>query len=444
MFMAAVIGVIVVVLFIMSTWQRHLDRDEKQDMLGKIEDAVARGSHKPIAQYPQINPYTCIGCGSCIEACPEDEVIGLVNGIAHVVHASRCVGHAHCEFACPVNAIKVGLGNVALRPDIPILSEELETSIPGVYIAGELGGISLIRNAIAQGGQVIDTIARKLQKQGPSRTPGVVDVVIVGAGPAGLAASLKAIEQKLSYVTISQEEVGGAVRKYPRRKLTLVQAVNIPLYGKMKSGEYEKETLVDLWNEITRTYQVKIQAGTSLKDVKRQGQALAVTTNTGILLARSVVLAVGRRGTPRKLGVPGEESAKVLYELIDAATYNRQRVLIVGGGDSAVEAAIGLANQTGNTVTMSYRQANFFRLKSRNEARIKEYVAKRRIAVHFASEVSSIESDAVILTINQQGSKRSARLPNDYVLIFAGGEPPYPLLKQIGIRFGGNAAQVAA
>jgi thioredoxin reductase/NAD-dependent dihydropyrimidine dehydrogenase PreA subunit len=444
MFMAAVIGFLVVILMLMGAWQRHLDREEKKETLEKLQDAVVRGSNKPLAQYPQINPYTCIGCGSCIEACPEDEVIGLVNGIAHIVHGSRCVGHGNCEFACPVGAIKVGLGDVALRPDIPVLSKDMETSIPGVYIAGELGGIALIRNAIAQGSQAIDVIAQKLRNQRAPQVSGAVDVVILGAGPAGMAASLRAIEHKLNYVTVSQDEVGGAVRKYPRRKLTLVQAVNIPLYGKMQGGEHEKEELVALWEKIIRTHNVKIQTGIGLKDIKRKGDRLEVLTSSGSFLTRSVVIAIGRRGIPRKLGVPGEETGKVMYELIDAATYNRQKLLIVGGGDSAVEAAIGLANQTSNTVTMSYRKENFFRLKSRNEQRIRDYMAQKRIQVVFSSDVRAIEPEAVTLIIERQGRKQDLRVPNDYVFIFAGGDPPYPLLKQIGIRFGGETTKAAA
>lgn len=439
--MLGVIGFLVIALYLLSRWQRRIDQRDKAETLEKFQDAVSRGSNKPLAQFPQINPYSCIGCGSCIEACPEDEVIGLVNGIAHIVNGARCVGHAMCEFACPVGAIKVGLGNTALRPDIPRLSEEGETSIPGVFVAGELGGIALIRNAISQGTLVMDAIDKRLRQTPSPSIPGLVDVVIIGAGPAGLAASLRAVEKKLRYVVLSQDDAGGAVRKYPRRKLTLVQTMNIPLYGKLKGGEYEKETLVALWDKILKEHQVHIQAGHGLKSLRRSGTLLEVTTTLGkTVLTRTVVLAIGRRGIPRKLGVPGEEAGKVLYELVDATSFHHQKMLIVGGGDSAVEAAMGLANQKGNLVTLSYRKEDFFRLKSRNEQRIRDYLSKKKIRAIFSSDVTQITPTSVTLRVDQKGQKSEVILPNDHVLVFAGGEPPYPMLKQFGIQFGGTSA----
>ncbi len=439
MFTLGIIGFLVVLFTILGIWQRRVDRQEKETTLAHLRDAQARGTNKPITQYPQINPYTCIGCGSCIEACPEDNVIGLVNGIAHIVNGSRCVGHGNCEYACPVNAIKVGLGDVALRPDIPVLSEDLETSIPDIYIAGELGGISLIRNAMAQGAQVVDTIARRLQKQHVPTGSDILDLLIVGAGPAGLAAGLKATELKLNYLMISQEDVGGAVSKYPRRKMTLVQPVTLPLHGRLKGGEYEKETLIELWNQLIKTYNIRLKTRVGLVSVKTHGPIFEVQTTGGPLRCRTVVMALGRRGTPRRLGIPGEEATKVMYQLIDASTYIRQKILIVGGGDAAIEAVTGLANQVSNVVTLSYRKENFFRLKSRNEQRINEYIAQKRIQVYFSSEVESIEPKNVALLIEKNGRKERLRIPNDYVFIFAGGDPPYPLLKQMGIRFGGES-----
>jgi thioredoxin reductase/NAD-dependent dihydropyrimidine dehydrogenase PreA subunit len=438
MFTLGIIGFLIVTLAVLGTWQRRIDRQHKQKTLEELRDAVHRGTHKPLSQYPRIDPYLCVGCGSCIAACPEDGVIGLVNGIAHIIHGSRCVGHGRCEEACPVGAIKVGLGDVALRPDIPILSPELETSVPGIFIAGELGGLALIRNAFDQGCRVVDAIARRLKAGTVLTAPGSYDLLIVGAGPAGLAASLAAIEKKLTYVTISLDDVGGAVRKYPRRKLTLVQEAKIPLYGRMTSREYAKEEIVELWDKIISRFNVKIQTGVGLLNAQRKTDLFEVTTTSGALFCRAIVLALGRRGTPRKLSVPGEEAEKVFYQLVDTASYTGQNLLIVGGGDSAVEAATGLANQPGNTVTVSYRKEDFFRLKSRNEQRIREYMAQNRLRVLFSSQVESIAPKEVLLKVGKAGTEERLRIRNDYVFIFAGGDPPYPLLKKMGIRFGGN------
>src|SRR5205807_51078 len=278
MFTWGIIIFIVVLLTVLGAWERKLDREEKAKALEEINTAKERRSHKAITQYPMIKPYLCIGCGLCIEACPEDEVIGLVNGIAHIIHGSRCIGAARCEEVCPVNAIKVGLGDVKSRPDIPILTEEMETSVPGVYIAGELGGLSLIKKALDQGSQVVSTIARKLKEHPIPGGSDVLDVLIVGSGPAGIAATLKAVEQKLRYTTICQDDVGGTVKKYPRRKLTLVQSVDIPLHGQWPGREYSKEEVLALWEMLIKKHNISIKTHCALVSLKRDGSLLEVKT----------------------------------------------------------------------------------------------------------------------------------------------------------------------
>jgi thioredoxin reductase len=352
-----------------------------------------------------------------------------------------------------VGAITVGLGDISSRPDIPIISESQETTIPGIYIAGELSGIGLIRHAIDQGARAVADIARKLAEQKRSAGEGVVDVLVVGSGPAGISATLKAMEQKLSYTTIDQDELGGTVRKYPRRKLTLTQTVEIPLYGRMPGKEYHKEDLLELWEGIIKKFNVSIQRPIKLLGIQNKGEYFEAETSTGPIRSRAVVLALGRRGTPRKLGVPGEEQEKVLYQLIDAATYNGQNLLVVGGGDSAIEAAVALASQEGNTVTISYRKHDFFRLKAKNEQRIRDHIEKKRIRVLFSSDVKEVAEKHVILSIlgdekgkgeateGEESGEKLVRLDNDYVFVLAGGEPPFPLLKQIGIGFGGSESR---
>ena len=436
-FILGVTAVLGALLAVLGFWQRRLDKAHRDKTLAQLREARDRGSHRAIAQYPQISPSLCIGCGSCVAACPEDGVLGLVDGIACVIHGSRCVGHARCELACPVGAIRVGLGDLVLRPDIPILTEELETSVPGVYIAGELGGMALIRHAVEQGARAAEAIARHLP-QSPARD--AADVVIVGAGPAGLSASLKAAQKKMRFVTLSLDELGGTIRKYPRRKLTLVQPVEIPLHGRMAGGEYSKEDLISFWEKIIAEHRIPIQTGHSLESVRREGGLLEVRTSGGVFRGGAVILALGRRGVPRKLGAPGEESEKVLYQLADAATYTGARILVVGGGDSAIEAATGLANQKGNTVALSYRKEAFFRLKERNEARIRDYGAQGKVRVLFSSRVERIAPEAVTLAVGEGPGAERLDLPNDYVFVLAGGDPPFPLLKKIGIAFGGEAS----
>ena len=428
----------VLFLGVLGLWQRRVAEEQHRRVVEEIQDANERGTRRAIAQHPQIDAVACIGCGSCVKACPEDGVLGLVHEVAHVIHGSRCIGHGRCAVACPVEALTVGLGDVSQRTDIPVLSEQLESSVPGLYIAGELGGFALIRNAIEQGKRAVDSIAQRVRPGPPQE--GIADVLIVGAGPAGIAASLKAIECKLSYMTIAEEDLGGTVRKYPRRKLTMTQPVDLPLYGRMKKSQYLKEELVDLWDGIVRDFGVVVRERTRLTGLERDDGVFVAQTSHGELRARFVVLALGRRGTPRRLGVAGEDAEKVLYQLVDTSTYTDEHLLVVGGGDSAIEAATGLADQSGNVVTLSYRKPNFFRLKARNEERIMRYAAEGRVRCMFSSGVEDIRDDSVELRLDDV---TTVVLPNDYVFVFAGGEPPYPLLKSMGIRFGGEEANHA-
>jgi thioredoxin reductase/ferredoxin len=427
---------ILAILAALARWQRRIDAQATLRIVAELREAEGTGSARALAQYPQIDPVACIGCGSCIAACPETGVIGLIDGIARVIHGSRCIGHARCEEQCPVGAIRVGLGDISGRSDIPILTENLETSVPGIFIAGELGGIALIRHAIDQGRVAAEAAAARARE---IPTPaGLLDLLIVGSGPAGISASLRAKELGLSSRTIDRDELGGTVRKYPRRKLTLLQTVELPLHGKIRGREYAKEELIELWERVIAEHELPISTGISLSGGRAEGDTIIAETSAGEVRARSVILALGRRGTPRRLGVPGEELEKVLYRLVDAATWRDQRILVVGGGDSAIEAATALADQPGNQVTLSYRKESFHRLKARNAERLAEYRSAKRLRVLLRSQVVRIEDGLVVVELHTAGTERLYRLANDAVFIFAGGDPPFPLLHRFGIAFGGG------
>lgn len=396
-----------------------------------MEEAAELGITRPMGQYPFIDVSRCIGCGSCVAACPEGDVLGVVFGKAMIINGMRCVGHGYCEQACPVMAIEVGLGSVKEREDIPQLTEWLETNIPGLYIIGELSGLSLIRNAIQQGRRAIDHIALQLQSRTKSQAD-ECDVIIVGFGPAGLSASLNCIHHGLSYMVLDQQDPGGTLRQYPNRKLVMTQDMEIPLYGKLKGGEYSKEHLLGIWEQVLQTYAIKLQTSSRVTAVRFEDNYFRVSTTQGEYLGNSVILALGRRGTPRKLNVPGEELAKVMYQLTDAQSYRNARILIVGGGDSAIEAAIGLARQKGNQVTISYRQEKFFRIKKKNQDRINELVEKHQIVPLFNSAVQFIDAHSVQVRVKDE----TVNLPNDYVFVFAGGDPPFKMLQEMGIEFG--------
>jgi len=326
------------------------------------------------------------------------------------------------------------MASPSMGADMPTLSSEHETTVPNLFIVGELGGLALIKNAVNQGRDCIDTILDRFTARGTARTlPDVYDVLIVGAGPAGIAASLRAIQHKLKYVTIERDEVGGTVAKYPRQKLVMTSPVEFPMYGKFKKTELSKENLLAFWDKVLHRADFKVRTGQRVDDIKRGADGIfTVITQDAQFRAHAVILALGRTGTPRKLGVKGEDLPKVMYRLIEADHYINKKILVVGGGDSAVEAAMGLAHQIGNKVTLSYRSAQFSRIKERNSQRVAEAIKSGKVEVLFNSNPLEFKEEAVVIDV--QGQPRE--IPNDYVWIFAGGTPPNDFLKKIGVGFG--------
>jgi len=304
--------------------------------------------------------------------------------------------------------------------------------VPNLFVVGELGGLALIKNAINQGRECIDTITSRLQRT--ARPAGDVrDVCIVGAGPGGISASLRAIERKISYVTFEQDEFGGTVAKYPRQKIVLTSPVEFPLHGKFKKLQLSKEDLLQFWHKVHKESGLSLRTREKVDSIRRGDDGLfTISTARGKVRARAVILALGRRGTPRKLEVPGEDLPKVMYSLIDAEAYTNAKILVVGGGDSAVETAMGLAHQRGNSVTLSYRKEAFSRIKERNTQRLKDYVKKGSLKVLFNSQPVDIRKASVVLEV--QGQRRE--IPNDYVWVLAGSLPPNEFLQQAGVQLG--------
>ena len=390
-----------------------------------LSEAVRDGLNEPPSLHPVVDAGRCIGSGTCVKACPEG-ALGIVHGKAVLTNAAACIGHGACMAACPVEAIKLVFGTEKRGIDIPDVSPEFETNVPGIFVAGELGGMGLIRKAAEQGRQAMEALRKRADGSFD------YDVFIAGCGPAGLSAGLSAIQHKLRYKLIEQEDsLGGAVYHYPRNKVAMTSPVNLALVGTVKFGEVKKEDLLAFWLDVVENQGVTISFGECLQGVEPHDGGFIVQTSAGTYTARSVLLAMGRRGTPRKLEVPGEESAKVTYRLIDPEQFAGRSVLVVGGGDSALEAAISLSEQPGTKVQLSYRSASFSRVKQKNRLMLEQQQTAGRLKVLLNSSVSHISEREV--KIDQQGETRVYR--NDAVIVCAGGLLPTPLLQKIGIKF---------
>jgi len=404
-------------------------RRRQKQSLRTLEESLEAGLTEPASLHPIVDPTLCIGCGSCVSACPEKGVLGLIRHKAVLVNPTSCIGHGACKASCPEGAITLVFGTERRGVDIPEVSPDFESGVPGIFIAGELGGMGLIRNATEQGRQAMDSVERRIRVDGANGQD--LDCVIVGAGPAGLSATLAAMEKGLKTITIDQESVGGTVAHCPRGKLVMTSPAVLPVVGKMPFREVSREELLSFWQKIIDEHGVRIQGQEALTDViPVDGGGFEVVTSKQRYTTRTLILAIGRRGTPRKLGVSGEDSAKVTYRLADPKQYDGHKVLVVGGGDSALEAACSIAEESDAEVWLSYRSEAFQRAKRKNRDRVDALESAGRLTILLSSNVIKIDKDSVL--ISQLDSETT--IPNTAIIVCAGGVLPTPFLKKIGIQ----------
>src|SRR6267143_2235289 len=411
-----------VIIVLVLYYRRH--HKKETHYRARLEETKKSAIPEPLTLHPVIDTNKCIGSSACVKACPE-HALGIVKGQAVLVEPDHCIGHGACEAVCPVDAIKLVFGTEKRGIDIPYVKPTFETNVPGIFIAGELGGMGLIRKGVEQGARAMESIHKN--KGGANE----LDVVIIGAGPAGFAASLAAKQYGLRFVTIEQEDsLGGSVYHYPRHKITMTAPMRLPIVGEVKMFEISKEELLTFWNRVLRQTGLKIHFMERMETITKTGGGFVVKTSKNSYKTKNVLLAIGRRGTPRKLGARGEEQPKVVYRLIEAEQYRGQHVLVVGGGDSAAEAALAVAAEPGTTVTLSCRGYEIFtRPKEKNRQQLKQFAAQGKVNVLVKATAKEIGKDTV--TIEQEG--KTFELKNEAVIVCAGGTLPTPFLKEIGV-----------
>ncbi len=419
-----VIGIFL--LGVLLVYIRKLRR-ESRIVEEKIRVAKEDGVHEPVSLHPVVDINSCIQSGACIRACPEKDILGIRNGKATVINASHCVGHGACFHACPTQAITLCIGTEKRGVDLPHVNQYFESNVKGIFIAGEMGGMGLIKNAVEQGKQAVENIVRSINRKGNEE----YELIIIGAGPAGISATLTAKKYQMKTLTLEQDSIGGTVFTFPRAKIVMTSPMDLPLHGKVKLFETDKSELLKLWTTVLGKNEIKIKENTKVEKIVPENGGFRILTKQGESYStKKVLLAIGRRGSPRKLNIPGEESAKVAYRLLEPELISEKKAVVVGGGDSAIESALLLAEQ--NQVTLSYRKDAFSRLKPKNKQKLDEAVAAGKFEVLLNSNVISIENKVV--TIEVAGQEAPLQLENDLVYIFAGGELPTQFLKNAGIE----------
>lgn len=424
--MKTIIGIHAAIAVLAVVWMlvvalRNQRREQRAAALLRLHGR-AEG---PPTLHPVIDSDVCIGSGACVRACPEDRALVIVKGRGHLAQAAGCVGHGECLRACPVDAITLVFGSARRGVDLPEVDQTFESSQRGLHIAGELGGMGLIATAVRQGVKAVDAIAGAVQ-----RGSDAVPLLVVGAGPAGIAAMLAARSRGLAARWIEKEaSIGGAVRSYPRGKVVMTTPIELPIYGRVHLRRTSKAALIELWNDVLERSQIQPEFGIALESVTREGDVLVATTSAGAIRAQRVLLATGRRGRPRRLGVPGEELAHVHHHLEDPAEHDREHVLVVGGGDVAVEAALALAERPGTTVTLCHRGERFDRARPGLQERIAEADGER-LEVLRSATVSRIDDHRV--TLATTAGERVVTVDRVFVLI--GSDLPTDLLAATGVR----------
>jgi thioredoxin reductase len=422
----------------------------------------------PNYPHPVVITERCIGCHACVDACPHD-VLAIVNGVSTPIARDQCMEDTACQVECPVNpkACIVVNTNKKIPPrKVPNRDASFMTNVPGCYIIGDVSGTPLIKNATNEGTDCIKAIHEELRNGTQPEPKSNVEVAIIGIGPAGLSAAITAQQLGLKYVGIEQDKVLATIEAYPANKYVFFKPETMEPRGGVRPEGMgaQREAILDEWTRVMKETGVQINEMESCKSIKKaeDGDYFVVQTVQGMekkkvtYNACRVVLALGNRGTPMKLRVEGEEMKvtrdgkiedKVKYKLTDPEEYKRKRVIIVGAGNSAIEAAVDLvATRQGdkitfrpdseiNDVTLVIRSDMKNDLKFGNKLQVYDCIDEGKIKVFFGTSIKAIKDDEVVLQ-NARTEEVKATVPNDYIFAMIGGDRPTKFLEAIGIKIG--------
>lgn len=310
----------------------------------------------------------------------------------------------------------------------PFLKKHNESNIPGLYIVGDLAGAPVIKYAMAQGFEVIEHIATLPNAIGGSDQE-LHDVVIIGAGASGLNAALQAKERGMRYVLLEKEQIANTIENFPEGKYVYAEPDTQPPKGKLWLDGATKEDLTKRWNQIIKDNRLDVRTAEGVTGLEKKDGVFTVKTAKGAYRSKRVVLATGQRGNPRKLKVKGENREHVYHRLYSPRKYKNENIIVVGGGNSAIEAAITLSEQ--NKVYLSYRGSEFARIFKDNERKLNEAIAAKRIEPLLNSNITEFGDNEATLKI---GTDEVRKLPYNHAFVLVGADVPRDFLKSLGLK----------
>ncbi len=404
----------------------------------------ARKRHKAVMQpativgpailIHDINDDRCTGCDACVAVCPTN-VLDLVANKSRVLRFEDCIQCEACMFACPTEALVMfPEGGVPPPLKVPEIDENFQTIVPGQYLIGEVAGKPLVKSAANLGRAVVEHMMMTGLRPGAiGRSDTIADVVIIGSGPGGLSAALSCIQKGLSYVILEKEQmIASTIARYPKGKLVMAEPYDTANLSFLPVFDSAKEQLLPIWNELLERVGMRINKGESVETIARAADgAFEIRSTVNVYRAQRVVLSIGTRGKPRTLQVQGENLPKIYNLLEDPDEWRGKSVLVVGGGDSAVEAAVALAD-AGAKVMISYRGKGFNRAAPKNKQTVEQYASEGRLKAKLGSQILQFEQDSVTLALADGSQKR---YPNDAAFVLIGADPPISWLEKMGIRF---------